>query len=119
MYKNHRLGNAKKESPESHWSSGSSTAATLTATVSDDIVHDGDDGDENYNDNDEKVKMMMATLMIVMNKKPDNCIHPLEHWAQGVDPSACWAPSALPSVPPDDHHNYDDAMINDHQIQPS
>ena len=45
MYKNHRLGNAKKESPEWHWSSGSSTAATLTATVSDDIVHDGDDGD--------------------------------------------------------------------------
>ena len=35
-----------KESPESHWSSGSSTAATLTATVSDDIVHDGDDDDE-------------------------------------------------------------------------
>ena len=102
----------KKESPESHWSSGSSTAATLTATVSDDIVHDGDDGDE-------KVKMMMATLMIVMNKKPDNCIHPLEHWAQGVDPSACWAPSALPSVPPDNHHNRDDAMINDHQIPPS
>ena len=33
----------KKESPESHWSSGSSTAATLTATVSDDIVHDGDE----------------------------------------------------------------------------
>ena len=38
----------KKESPESHWSSGSSTAATLTANVSDDIVHDDDDGDENY-----------------------------------------------------------------------
>ena len=37
-----------KESPESHWSSGSSTAATLTATVSDDIVHDGDDGDGEY-----------------------------------------------------------------------
>ena len=46
MYKNQRFGNAKKESPESHWSSGSSTAATLTATVSDDIVHDGDDGDD-------------------------------------------------------------------------
>ena len=38
----------KKESPESHWSSGSSTAATLTATVSDDIVHDGDAGDDEY-----------------------------------------------------------------------
>ena len=38
----------KKESPESHWSSGSSTAATLTATVSDDIVHDGDDGNDEY-----------------------------------------------------------------------
>ena len=60
-----------------------------------------------------------AILMIVMNKKPDSYIHPLEHWAQGVDPSACWAPSALPSVPPDNHHNRDDAMINDHQIQPS
>ena len=35
----------KKESPESHWSSGSSTAATLTATVSDDIVQGADDGD--------------------------------------------------------------------------
>ena len=88
----------------------------MTATVSDDIVQD-DDGDGS---DDEKVKMMMAILMIVMNeKKPDSYIHPLEHWAQGVDPSACWAPSALPSVPPDDHHNYDDAMINDHQIQPS
>ena len=57
--------------------------------------------------------------MTVMNKKPDSYIHPLEHWAQGVDPSACWAPSALPSVPPDDHHNRDDASINDHQIPPS
>ena len=113
MYKNHRLGNAKKVSPESHWSSGSSTAATLTATVSDDIVQD-DDGDGS---DDEKVKMMMAILM--MTKKPDSYIHPLEHWAQGVDPSACWVPSALPSVPPDDHHNHDDAMINDHQIPPS
>ena len=53
MYKNHRLGNAKKESPESHWSSGSSTAATLTATVSDDIVHDGDGDDENYDGDDD------------------------------------------------------------------
>ena len=46
----------KKESPESHWSSGSSTAATLTATVSDDIVHDGDDGDDaddNYDGDDD------------------------------------------------------------------
>ena len=48
MYKNHRLGNPKKESPESHWSSGSSTAATLTATVSDEIVHDGDASDDEY-----------------------------------------------------------------------
>ena len=88
----------------------------MTATVSDDIVQD-DDGDGS---DDEKVKMMMAILMIVMNeKKPDSYIHPLEHWAQGVDPSVYWAPSALPSVPPDDHHNHDDAMINDHQIPPS
>ena len=84
----------------------------MTATVSDDIVLDGDDGDD-----DEKVKMMMAILLIVMNEKPDSYIHPLEHWAQGVDPSACWAPSALPSVPPDDHHNRDDGMINDHQLE--
>ena len=38
----------KKVSPESHWSSGSSTAATLTATVSDEIVHDGDASDDEY-----------------------------------------------------------------------
>ena len=38
----------KKESPESHWSSGSSTAATLTATVSDNRGCYANDYDYDY-----------------------------------------------------------------------